>query len=160
MTSDRRRRSPRREVGAVERLQGRGVSAIAVIVLRGGAIGEIAVALCLVSAQRADPLHIAEQQRLRAAEAFGADAELLQHHRQLVGGVLAVTDQLFQIVGCDPQIVRDPVEIGAIELPYLVQLAAMLQPARKGVDEVLDDGLRPACGAHGKLPSDGGIGAN
>src|SRR3954463_7665972 len=73
--------------------------------------------------------------------------------------MLAVTDQILQIVRRDPEIVRDPVEIGAVELPNLVQLAAMLQPARKGLDEVLDDGIRPACGAHARLHWDRGIGA-
>src|SRR4029078_13104588 len=35
----------------------------------------------------------------------------------------------------------------------------MLQPACKGLDEVLDNGIRPGCGAHAKLHSNGGIGA-
>src|SRR3954466_13638382 len=96
---------------------------------------------------------------MRAAEPFGADAELLQHLRQFVGGVLAVANQLFEIVRRDPQILRDAIEIGAVELPDLVQLAAMLQPACKGLDEVLDNGIRPGCGAHAKLHSNGGIGA-
>ena len=78
--------------------------------------------------------------RLRAAEPVGADAELFEYFRQLVGRMLAVAHQLFQIVRRDPEIARDPIELGAIELPHLVHLAAMLQPACKGLDEVLDDG--------------------
>ncbi len=141
----------RRDVCVIERFQRRRIAAIAVIILRGGAVGELAVALALVIAKGAHPLHVAQQQRLSSCEAPLVDPKLLEHLWQFICGVPAMADQLFEIVGRHPQVVRDPVELRAIELAYLVQLAAMLQPGGKGLDEILDDGIRPACGAHARL---------
>lgn len=56
------------------------------VVLGRGAISEIA--LCLVMAERADPLHVAQQQRPGLPEPLCADAELLHLLWQLVTGAM------------------------------------------------------------------------
>lgn len=125
--------SARCDVGAVKRFQRRGVGAVTVVVLRGGAVGEIAVALSLWL-QSEQTRSMSRNNSGCARPSPSALMPSCSSIWQLVGGVLAVADQRLQIVRRDPEVARDAVEIGAIELPHLVHLAAMLQPTRKGFD--------------------------
>ena len=80
----------------------------------GGAGGEIATAPTLLFAQRADALHVAENEGLGTCQIVLVDAECRQHLRQLIGGMPPLEDQRLLIGGRDPQIARDPAEIGGV----------------------------------------------
>lgn len=54
------------------------------IVRRGGASGEFAVALALVAAQRTDALHVAQYQRFGARQGRLVDAERLEQLLQFI----------------------------------------------------------------------------
>ena len=73
----------------------------------GGAGSEIAVAPALLAAQRANSLHVAEN------EIVLVDAECRQHFRQLIGGMRSMANHRLQIGGRHPQFARDPAEVGA-----------------------------------------------
>ena len=129
-----------------------GVGAILFIMRGGGAGGEIAVALALVAAQRADALHVAQHQRLGARQTVLIDAEGGEHLRQLVGGMRPVPDQRLQIGGSHPQFARDLAEIGGVHLAHFPQLAPVLQPFAEDVDHAADDGIGLFLNGHGTAP--------
>ena len=54
------------DFGAIECFQRRSFVAIAVVIFNDRARDELQIAACLVMAQRADPLHVAQQKRLHA----------------------------------------------------------------------------------------------
>ena len=97
--------------------------------MRGGGAGrEIAIAPTLLAAQRADALHVAENEGLATSQIVLVDAECRQHLRQLIGGMRPLADQRLQIGGRHPQIARDPAEIGGVHLAHFPELAPVLQP--------------------------------
>ena len=60
------RNSARRDFGPVQRLQRRGIAAIAVVIFNGRAGDQCQIAACLVIAQRAGRSMSAQQKRLHA----------------------------------------------------------------------------------------------
>ena len=127
--------------------------AIFFVMRGGGAGGEIAVALALVAAQRADALHVAQHERLGARQIVLVDAERRQHLRQFVGGMRPPTDQRLQIGGRHPQFAGDLAEIGGVHLAHFPQLAPVLQPFAEDVDHEADDGIGLFLNGHGTAPS-------
>ena len=138
---------PRAE--AIDRV---GIAAIFLIMRSRGAGGEIAVALALVVAQRADAFHVAQHERLAPRQTVLIDAERGQHLRQFVGGMRSPADQRLQIGGRHPQFARDPAEIGGVHLAHFPQLAPVLQPFAEDVDHEADDGIGLFLNGHGTAP--------
>ena len=136
---------------AVDRV---GVAAILFVMRSGGAGGEIAVALALVVAQRADALHVAQHERLgarqilswsmpRAASIFGSSSAACGPWRTSAS---RSAEDIRNSLG-------DLVEIGGIHLAHFLQLAPVLQPFAEDVDHEADDGigLFPERSWHGSL---------
>src|SRR3954452_23252259 len=99
-----------------ESLDGRRVQAIALIVFGRGADGEIAVAFAFVRAQRADALHIAQHQRLRACESLFIDPEKLEQLWHFVRGVRPLPDQFVEVGGRNPEFTGNAIEFESVEL--------------------------------------------
>src|SRR4051812_2157851 len=56
-----------------------------------------------------------------------------------------------QIIGRNPQVAGDAVEVGTVHLADLVELAPVMQPVAKGIDQILDGGIC-VLGGHGTPP--------
>jgi hypothetical protein len=65
----------------------------------------------------------------------------------------AATNQLIELTRRNPQITRDPLEILAIHLPDLAELAPMLEPLGERIDQELNPGIWLALRDH-DIPSD------
>jgi hypothetical protein len=63
-----------------------------------------------------------------------------------------VADQLVEIVGRDPEIAGDAVELGAVEPAHLVQLAAMLEPIGECADQGVEARIWFGMSGHGTPP--------
>src|SRR5438552_16633432 len=102
----------------------------------GSTGGEIAVALALLTAERADAFHVAQQQRLGLRKMGLVDAERLEQLWQFIRGVRSLTDQPVQVVARNPEVAGDTIEISTIQLADIADLPPVFQPVAKNIDHI------------------------
>src|SRR5579863_3545929 len=115
------------------------VESIFVIMLGRHARLEIAAAAGLLLAGGANPSHVAEHKRLRARESFRINAESPEQFRQFVGRMRSLADERIEVSGCNAKFARDAGEFAAIEAAQFTDFPAMVEPATKSIDHIVDD---------------------